>query len=49
VGYHPVAVVLQLHYSVHHTTTNNKEENTYKKKTLIKKENITKGKHIKGE
>jgi hypothetical protein len=25
VGYHPVAVVLQLHYSVHHTTTNNKE------------------------
>jgi hypothetical protein len=42
VGYHPVAVVLQLYYSVHHTTTNNKEENTYKKKTLIKKENITK-------
>jgi hypothetical protein len=37
VGYHPVAVMLQLHYSVHHSTANNKEETHSKRKHIKKK------------
>jgi hypothetical protein len=49
VGYHPVAVELQLHYSVHHSTANNIEEKNIAKENTNTRKTITKGKHLKEE